>query len=832
MADSRELTFGMDFGLDDAIKRLGDVVDRLEQVTDRAQGAEDAGQRMGSQIEAGTDAISSGAREASRSLDDLEDGADDVGDKFREMGREADSFGSAVGKSMGTALEASGSAAKGIKAGFQGAIGYAEKQFTGFTSKVKTGAKGIGTAFTHPITTIKGKFVGALTSAAKKLTDVGDEADDTRKDLDDMGDAGSDAGNQIKDALKGVLSAVIGLEAIKAVTEMLKELGAAAIEAASAAENTGAKFDACFSGTDAAAWAENYADAVHRSTAEVQSFMVSNKAMYGEMGITGDAAAELSKITTSLAYDFGNAFSMDDTEALGVVQDYISGNTAALEEYGIHIDDVALKNTAMAMGLGSQIDELDDAAMAQVRMNALLGETEGIQQAAVNSTGGLVNSTKSLKGIWNDFLGDAGAKFSPVLENMFSLILDSWPVIEPMLLQFVDVLSNGLAQAMPVIMDLGMTLLPVLIDVLETVFQAATPLLDVFGDLAQTVLPPVASIVGMIAETVLPPLVDILDTLNTAIIQPLVPIIQKLCEALLPPIAQLLGAISPILEAISPVLSVIGDVLGVIADVLGTVVGWLADGVGKVAGFFANLFGGAKESESAVNDLSGAVSGLDDVTGKETSLVVDTSKYKEEVTGAATATTDAVTESSNAAAEITDVNFIAMGASATAAYGSMQTDAETAWTAMTTAAETGAERIVAALSRIADAARSASTATGSVQVGTSIPHNARGTDNFKGGMTYMNEEGGELAILPGGSAIIPADQTDRLMSSFSTTTNNNNSNSKSVSINPSIQITIQGGADEGAVSGLEERLRSLFRELYQEAQEQDYTDRAMQAGFA
>ena len=831
MADSRELTFGMDFGLDDAINRLGEVVDRLEKVTDRAQEAEDAGQRMGSQIEAGTDAIRSGARDASRSLDDLEDGADDVGDRFREMGREADSFGNAVGKSMGTALKESGSAAKGIKAGFDGALGFTEKKFSGFVTKVKTGAKGIGTAFVHPIAGIKGKFVGALASVAKKLTDVGDEADDTRKDLDDMGDAGGDAGNQIKDALKGALTAVIGLEAIKAGIEMLKELGAAAMEAAGAAENVGAKFEASFAGTDAGAWAENYADAVHRSTAEVQSFMVSNKAMYGAMGITGEAAADLSKITTSLAYDFGNAFSMDDAEALGVVQDYIGGNSAALEEYGIHIDEVALKNAAMEMGLGDQIDQLDDAAMAQVRMNALLGETEGIQQAAINSTGGLVNSTKSLKGIWGEFMADAGAKFAPVLENMFGIILDSWPTIEPMLLQFVDVLSNGLAQAMPVVMELGMTLLPVLTDVLGTVFQAAMPLLSVFGDLAQTILPPVASIIGLIAETVMPPLVDILSTLNTAIIQPLVPVIQKLCEALLPPIAQLLGVISPILEAISPVLSVIGDVLGVIADVLGTVIGWLADGVGKVVGFFSNLFGGAKESESAVNDLSGAVDGLDEVAGKETSLVVDTSSYKEEVTGAAVATTEAVTESSNAAAEITDVNFMAMGASATAAYGTMQTDAETAWAAMTTAAETGATRIIAALDRIAAAARSASSATSSVQVGTSVPHNARGTDNFQGGLTYMNEEGGELAILPSGTAIIPADQTNRLMSSFNSTTNHNSS-SKSVSMNPSIQITIQGSADEGTVSNLEARLRAMFRELYQEAQEQDYTDRAMQAGYA
>ena len=68
-------------------------------------------------------------------------------------------------------------------------------------------------------------------------------------------------------------------------------------------------------------------------------------------------------------------------------------------------------------------------------------------------------------------------------------------------------------------------------------------------------------------------------------------------------------------------------------------------------------------------------------------------------------------------------------------------------------------------SRITAAAREASNAS-NVQIGASIPHNAGGTDNFEGGPTWMNEEGGELAILPGGSAIIPADQTDRLMKSY------------------------------------------------------------------
>ena len=834
MADSRELTFGMNFGLDSAINRLQEVIDNLENVVENARKAGDAGQDIGSDIRAGADTG--------------RDGIDDLTDSIREA----------------AAAKETNSVSKTIKAGFDGAIGYSQKKFSDFTGKVKTGIKGIGTAFTHPINTIRGKFLSAVEAAADKINKVGDEADDARKDLDDMGDEGDKAGGEIKEAIKGALAAFIGFEAIQAGIDMLKELGAAAIEAAGFAENVGRKFDANFAGTDAEEWVENYADAVHRSSDEVKSFMVSNKALYGEIGITGDAAAELSKITTSLAYDFGNAFSMDDTEALGVVQDYISGNNAALEEYGIHIDEVALKNSALAMGLGDQIDEMDDATLAQVRMNALLGQTEKIQKSAANSTGGLVNSTKDLKGIWSDFMADAGSRFTPVIESLFNTILDSWPTIEPMLMQFVDMLSNGLARAMPIITELGMTLLPVLTDVLGTVFEAGLPLLQVFGDLAQTVLPPVANIVGMIAETVMPPLVDILNILNTSIIQPLVPVIQKLAEALLPPIAQLLGLISPILEAVSPVLEVIGDVLGVIAEVLGKVVGWLADGVGKVVGFFTNLFGGAKESKTEVAELGDSITDLGTATEniKPPEIDIPPPEIPEVdpvIVPVATAITDSelgtemepvalaaadttpftksisqASESSRQTLEETAVDIQTaytneldeIGVTADQTHNKIAISAESMWSRMTSAAEAGAAKITGAFQRIAENAQSIENTT--VSVGVNIPHNASGTDNFEGGPTYMNEQGGEIAVLPRGSTIIPADKSAQIVNSMTSSTIETR---QSVSISPNISIKIDGTPDDGAISRMISELKTMFHTLYQEEQERDYAGRAIQRGF-
>lgn len=845
MADVRELTFGLDFDLDEPIKQLDAVVDRLEQVTSSEEDAADASHEVGAQLSSGMDAAEASTRRAEKAVEGIgtqlsagADAAEDfgragekIGSQFRDMGREADSFGSAVKKSMGASLKSGKNFWSSIKAGAQGGFGYAEKRLSDWHKKFQTGAKSMVTALSHPIQTIKNKLGGALLSSEKKTDGLGAKAVATAKKLLGMGQDGENAGDSIKEAMKGAVGSLIGFEAIEGVISKLNELGAAALEVAKAAETTEKKFDAAFSGTDAADWVDNFADAVHRSTAEVQSFMVSNKSMYGEMGITGQAAADLSKITTSLSYDLGNAFSMDDAEALGVIQDYIKGNNAALEEYGVHIDDATLKASAMQMGLGANVDSLNDAAKAQVRLNALLGQSEKIQQAAINDTDGLTNAQKSLNGIMQNFALEAGEEFTPVLEGLYGTIIENWPTIEPMLMGLVETLSSGLSEAMPVLLDLGQTLIPTLTDVVGTLFEAATPILSVVGELASQILPPLVGFIGEIAQTLLPPAVGLLET------------------------------ISPLLDSISPVLSVIGDILQVVAQGLGSVIGWMSDGVGKVTSFFSGIFGGAKDSKSAVDDLSGAVNGLGTATSKKTSLAVDTSKYKEKVTGAATESTKAVKDSSKQAQTSAESSFSAMGTSATSTYSRMESASKASWKSMTLEATTGANKIISELGRVKTAAAGTTTSrtTGSSsassagakttpaasastagKVGTSIPHHAGGTPNFEGGPTWMNEQGGELAVLPGGSAIIPADQTERLMQSYTnfvtnSNTNNNTSNTSrtSVVINPSFTIKIEGNAgDEHTMSALEDRLRSIFRDLYQEAQEEDYTARALQAGYA
>ena len=105
----------------------------------------------------------------------------------------------------------------------------------------------------------------------------------------------------------------------------------------------------------------------------------------------------------------------------------------------------------------------------------------------------------------------------------------------------------------------------------------------------------------------------------------------------------------------------------------------------------------------------------------------------------------------------------------------MTLDAENAWDRMEKAASEGAENIIGSIQKILSAADAVSGININLSSSANIPHNADGTDDFEGGWTHINERGGEMAYLPSGTAIIPADKTDEII--------NNSTSSSSVTYN-------------------------------------------------
>lgn len=849
---------------------VGDASGGLDDMASSASEAGNAAQKAAghwNMTAEGLEWVEEAAQAAEAAAESFRDEMDDSGGaagrfraQIKKTSESAQDMGTSFKGAMADGLDAGQSIAKSFRSGVTGAMDFTKKRAEVFANNMVRNAKNISKAFQHPIKIIRSTLVSALRRAKKSEDETADGADDAGDHLAEMGAAGEDAGNQIKEAISGAVKAFVGFEAIKSGIELLKQFGAAAVSAFSDAESTSKKFGRSFS-EEAAAWADNYADAVHRSTAEVQSFMVSNKAMYNELGITAAAAENLSEMTTSLAYDFGNAFSMDDSGALSLIQSAIGGSTDALNEYGIVLDKTALKNSAAALGLGTNIDALDDAAMAQVRLNAILEQSGDIQKAAVEQIGGLTNSIKSLKGEMADFMADAGEKFSPALEDMVGVFLDEWPELEPTLLEFVGILADGMSAAVPVISNLAQSILPSLISTLGTLFDAAGPVLSVIGDLAQEILPPLAGIISELAANALPPLRDIFDELNYRVVQPLMPVLQELAEDLLPVLGIALGSaadmVGPLADAFMPLLTNILPVFGSLVSTLaGSIIPPLTDilqvviqalqpiirlGLQIVENILpvvtplieaagSVLFGGAKDSTDAVQELTGAVSDLDGAAGTETSLAVDTSEYSSSVSQASQQAQEAVSEAATAAREISNENYGQMAEDAETAYASMTLDAENAWDRMEKAASEGAENIIGSIQKILSAADAVSGININLSSSANIPHNADGTDDFEGGWTHINERGGEMAYLPSGTAIIPADKTDEII--------NNSTSSSSVTyedhstFSPTISITLGGETTKADAEEIVRRVKQAMEDFWQEKKEEEYHERTLQGAYA
>ena len=508
------------------------------------------------------------------------------------------------------------------------------------------------------------------------------------------------------------------------------------------------------------------------------------------------------------------------------------GETEGLKSMGIVLNDTAIKQSMLQMGITDEFNTLDEATKVQVRWNAILAQTGDAQQDVTRTAGSYTNSVKGVKGIWADFLADAGAKFTPVLTTFFNTIIDSWPTIEPMLMQLVDLLADGLSQAIPILVQLGSQLLPVFCDALALIFQVMQPLIPVIGNLAATLLPPLASILSMLVGALLPPLTTILNVVCNDILVPLMPIISTIASAILPPIAQLLGVVAPLLQAIAPILQVIGQILTVVADVIGTIIGWVADGVGAVVNFFDKLFGGAKEAQGGMEDLAestnSVASSIPDIGTIEMPAVEipDTSAYTGAIQSAMDTAPIMAEESWGAAKETATSGLEEIGTSANDTYGAMAAQAESAWDRMKTAAASAVSATITELQKLKNAINSVGSitiSTGSV-TSTPVQGHASGTNDFGGGLTRINEQGGEMAILPSGSQIIPADQTENII--------NTSRHSKSVTFAPQISVTMSGNASDEEKEQTKAWFLQMCRDAYRQMQNEDTNIEALQASLA
>jgi hypothetical protein len=96
--------------------------------------------------------------------------------------------------------------------------------------------------------------------------------------------------------------------------------------------------------------------------------------------------------------------------------------------------------------------------------------------------------------------------------------------------------------------------------------------------------------------------------------------------------------------------------------------------------------------------------------------------------------------------------------------------------------------------------------------------NAQGTNNWRGGLSWVGEKGPELRYLPRGTRIDSNRKSLSEMGAALRGSANNISNGAPIF---KCEITIQGNADEGVIKDAAGIVASEFRRMYRDMQRQD-----------
>lgn len=312
-------------------------------------------------------------------------------------------------------------------------------------------------------------------------------------------------------------------------------------------------------------------------------------------GLSGGDLSSFSTDLVGLAGDFASFNNVDPETAIAAIGAGLRGESEPLRQFGIMLDDAALRARALELG----IYDGNGALTQQQRVMAAQAEIfaqAGVQQGDFARTSdGLANQQRILSAGWADLSATIGMVFLPVVTQIVSFLNTA---VMPALTQFLGFLTAGgggefftaitgaLGPLIPAFMQLWTSLSPV-----SLLFQALLPHLPVIAGLMQQIGTVIVSLLATALTAIAPLISMVVETLALLIgaVLPLVPAILQLIS----PLLELVGAILPPLIALfMAVIKPVLDLAGAIIKALMPVIQGLLEVIAGLIEFVVGVFTG------------------------------------------------------------------------------------------------------------------------------------------------------------------------------------------------------------------------------------------------
>lgn len=231
---------------------------------------------------------------------------------------------------------------------------------------------------------------------------------------------------------------------------------------------------------------ENSAQAFGLSQKDLNAYATQFSAFVGTIaGSGGDVAGTLETLV-GRGTDFASVFNTEVSEALGLFQSGLAGETEPLRKYGIDLSAAAVEAYALANGIGDSTGSLTEAEKVQARYGSLLEQTSKVQGDFANTSGELANMNRINAAEWDNIQAKIGNAFLPVAQQLATILADDLlPAISDLAEEYGPELGDAFTELLPSLRDLAVELLPLI----PTTIEAIVAAMPAFVTLLQLVTP-------------------------------------------------------------------------------------------------------------------------------------------------------------------------------------------------------------------------------------------------------------------------------------------------------------------------------------------------------
>ena len=264
------------------------------------------------------------------------------------------------------------------------------------------------------------------------IEDIQQKLSTVQKSVGKTQSAFSKIGGGIAKVGKGI--AVAGA----AVSGAAALIGKKSLDAAAYVEEMENKFNVVFSNTSSAmdAWATDFANAIGRNNTEIKT-AISNQAdlMIG-MGMSEEAAGDLAKQYTTLAYDLASFNNVSDEQAIEAMTKALMGETEMMKSLGVNLSETTMEQSEFVKASGKAWKAMTMEEKAQMRLLEAQKQSVNAIGDAERSAASYTNQLKRLQANVQQVYEKIGKYLLPIFTPLVSKMGDAAQVVGDVIEKF------------------------------------------------------------------------------------------------------------------------------------------------------------------------------------------------------------------------------------------------------------------------------------------------------------------------------------------------------------------------------------------------------------